>query len=82
MPCYSPPVHKDEFGNWKDGEIPQDQFDKLVRMLCEANRIIDEIPHEKRRSRSRELATWWVSHQEFDRARKAIEEAKQRKAGR
>jgi hypothetical protein len=76
MPCYSPPMHRDEHGNLKNGEIPQSKFDQLVRMLCEANTIIDAIPHQKRQSRSTELAKWWTKHQEWDRTRKVVDETR------
>ena len=64
MPCYSPPMHKDEFGHWKDGEIPQEHFDKLVRLLREANKIIDAhmVDYHSDVRRSRELSDWWKGH--------------------
>lgn len=69
MPCYSPPMHTDEFGRFQNGEIPQATFDKLVRMLCEANQIIDNNITTAKIVRNPELAGWWAEHQAFDRKR-------------
>ena len=67
MPCYSPLMHKDEFGNWKDGEIPQEHFDKLVRLLCEANRVMDDYGTGVVQSRrSKESLEWWKAHKFWD----------------
>lgn len=73
MPCYSPPGAYGLECHDEKGDCTKRikaRLDSLTRMLCEANRIIDPIPHQKRRSRSTELARWWVEHQTFDKKRK------------
>jgi hypothetical protein len=64
---------KDEFGNWHDGERPQEWCDKMTRMLCEANQLIDDRDctfGPTHTQRSKELVDWWKEHQEWDRKRK------------
>ena len=71
MPCYDPPMWVDEFGTWHDGERPKSWCDKMVRLLCEANQMIDNLnghlgwvtPYSLR---SKELAEWWKAHQRWD----------------
>jgi hypothetical protein len=68
MPCYTPPMWKDEFGNWHDGERPQSWCDKQVRMLCS---VLSTLTPDQIRTLSPEVQGWWKEHQEWDRLRKA-----------
>ena len=72
MPCYD-----HYFGVFAGKTIMNDEahayMDKLARLLCEANRLIDDrdaLGYETHTSRSKELEQWWKEHQEFDRKRK------------
>jgi hypothetical protein len=65
MPCYderssAPYIHAEY----------QEKLDKLTRLLCEANKIIERLAGERPVQRSQELFTWWYAHKEFDKRRK------------
>lgn len=59
MPCYDPPLREDEL----DAQRGK-RFDKLVRLLREANKIIDAhmVDYHSDVRRSRELSDWWKGH--------------------
>jgi hypothetical protein len=85
MPCYDPPMWEDEFGNYHAGERPKAWCDKMVRMLCEANRLIDDRDCSygpTHTTRSKELADWWKEHQEWDARRRTKSEAEARQEAR
>jgi hypothetical protein len=69
MPC------SDERGTNADyiSSAFQEKIDKLTRLLCEANRVIDHLELKHRRSpgpsRSRELREWWEDHKRMDKER-------------
>jgi hypothetical protein len=63
MPCQS---------DYPDDRVPRVEYDQVVRLLCEANRLIDdrdELGYETHTPRSNELRRWWNTHRKLDAAR-------------
>lgn len=73
MPCSD--------GGYREQEIAETnkKVDKYARLLCficeylpkeELEKLFKVLPDEEHGNAGKELKTWWIAHQEFDRARK------------
>ena len=68
MPCYDSRNER-EYVETEPRKESQAYIDKLTRLLCEANKLLDGMRGDSP-ERSVELDTWWREHQIVDRKRR------------
>lgn len=81
MPCMSYDTNWANRSSDRDIKVLKKEADKLARIACKALQALEDMGREDfLLLKDDEVRTWWAAHKQADRAARAAEEAKQRKA--